>query len=112
MKFEDAEVLRSIRSLLNKLTVERFDDIYAKPLTCGILEAQQLVEVLMPIEHGAFTLKQLPWCRTKLLSWGGDITLQSPMVKYSVRERDPATKRILACASDSSKARRRPFVLL
>jgi hypothetical protein len=42
----DLEVTRSVKSILNKLTIEKFDALYAKLITCGISKDQH-VELLV-----------------------------------------------------------------
>lgn len=38
----DEEVLRSIKSILNKLTVEKFEDLYLKLMSCGISTTEHI----------------------------------------------------------------------
>merc|ERR1712137_1106436 len=42
----DVEVVREMKSILNKLTIERFDHLYTKLINCGIHSAEH-IEVLM-----------------------------------------------------------------
>lgn len=42
----DAEVVRSIKSILNKLTIEKFDALYAKLLACGVSKPEH-VQILV-----------------------------------------------------------------
>jgi len=39
---EDERILRTVRSILNKLTVEKFDALYEQLATCGITQARHL----------------------------------------------------------------------
>jgi len=95
---DDARIVRSVKSILNKLTVEKFPQLYEQLLACGVSTPTQVKQLIQEVFEKATTQHHFIDLYADLCA-----LLQDHFAKHPVSEdAEHGFKRLLLCECQSS----------